>query len=105
MQELVAHRCRQGAKPEGSVQERRATRVGARNENRTTWALQFSGMLHQPYLAGPLWHAHEMVFGFTLAVIVGLLFTAGRNWSNQPTLTGWELAAWRRCGSPDASSC
>jgi uncharacterized protein involved in response to NO len=57
------------------------------------WALQFSGVLSQPYLAGPLWHAHEMVFGFTLAVIVSFLFTAGRNWSNRPTPTGWKLAA------------
>ena len=29
-----------------------------------------------------------MLFGFTVAVIVGFLFTAGRNWSNQPTPTG-----------------
>jgi len=57
------------------------------------WALQFSGMLNRAYLVGPLWHAHEMVFGFTLAVIVGFLFTAGRNWSNRPTPTGWTLAA------------
>ena len=45
------------------------------------WALQFSGMLGSPYLQGPLWHAHEMLFGFALAVIVGFLFTAGRNWT------------------------
>jgi uncharacterized protein involved in response to NO len=57
------------------------------------WALQFSGLLGHAYLAGPLWHAHEMVFGFALAVIVGFLFTAGRNWSNQPTPTGGALAA------------
>lgn len=57
------------------------------------WALQFSGLLGHAYLAGPLWHAHEMVFGFTLAVIVGFLFTAGRNWSGQPTPSGWWLAA------------
>jgi uncharacterized protein involved in response to NO len=57
------------------------------------WALQFSGLLGQPYLSGPLWHAHEMLFGFTLAVIVGFLFTAGRNWANLPTPTGWKLAA------------
>ena len=56
------------------------------------WALQFSGVLTRPYLSGPLWHAHEMLFGFTLAVIVGFLFTAGRNWTNQPTPTGWKLA-------------
>ena len=57
------------------------------------WALQFSGWLGRPYLDGPVWHAHEMLFGFTLAVIVGFLFTAGRNWSNRPTPTGMTLAA------------
>jgi uncharacterized protein involved in response to NO len=45
------------------------------------------------YLQGPLWHAHEMLFGFMLAVIVGFLFTAGRNWSGRPTPTGLPLAA------------
>ena len=57
------------------------------------WALQFAGWLGTPYLSGPLWHAHEMIFGFVLAVVVGFLFTAGRNWSNQPTPTGAALAA------------
>jgi len=56
------------------------------------WALQFSGLLPAPYLSGAVWHAHEMLFGFALAVIVGFLFTAGRNWSNQPTPTGVPLA-------------
>jgi uncharacterized protein involved in response to NO len=57
------------------------------------WALQFTGHLAAPYLSGPLWHAHEMLFGFTLAVVVGFLFTAGRNWTSQPTPTGGLLAA------------
>ena len=57
------------------------------------WALQFSGWLGMPYLQGPIWHAHEMLFGFALAVVVGFLFTAGRNWSNRPTPTGATLAA------------
>ena len=57
------------------------------------WAAQFSGWLTHPYLSGPLWHAHEMLFGFTLAVVVGFLFTAGRNWTGQPTPTGAWLAA------------
>jgi uncharacterized protein involved in response to NO len=57
------------------------------------WALQFSGLLGHSYLAGPVWHAHEMLFGFALAVIVGFLFTAGRNWTKQPTPTGAALAA------------
>jgi uncharacterized protein involved in response to NO len=57
------------------------------------WSLQFTGLLPAPYLSGPVWHAHEMLFGFTLAVIVGFLFTAGRNWTGRPTPTGWKLAA------------
>jgi uncharacterized protein involved in response to NO len=56
------------------------------------WALQYVGWLRAPYLQGPLWHAHEMLFGFVLAVIVGFLFTAGRNWTGRPTPTGWPLA-------------
>jgi uncharacterized protein involved in response to NO len=56
------------------------------------WALQFSGLLGRPYLSGPMWHAHEMLFGFALAVVVGFLLTAGRNWSGQPTPTGLPLA-------------
>lgn len=57
------------------------------------WGLQFTGWLGRPYLPAPIWHAHEMIFGFTLAVVVGFLFTAGRNWSGRPTPTGWRLAA------------
>lgn len=56
------------------------------------WALQFAGWLGTPYLDGPMWHAHEMLFGFALAVVAGFLFTAGRNWSGRPTPTGWPLA-------------
>jgi len=57
------------------------------------WTLQVTGVLTTMYLAGPVWHAHEMLFGFALAIIVGFLFTAGRNWTNQPTPTGRTLAA------------
>jgi len=56
------------------------------------WAAQFSGWLGHAYLQGPLWHAHEMLFGFVLAVVVGFLFTAGRNWANRPTPSGAALA-------------
>lgn len=57
------------------------------------WAAQFVGWLPHAYLRGPLWHAHEMLFGFALAVITGFLFTAGRNWTGQPTPTGILLIA------------
>jgi len=57
------------------------------------WALQFSGFLPYAYLQGPMWHAHEMLFGFTLAVLTGFLLTAGQNWSGQPTPKGAYLGA------------
>jgi uncharacterized protein involved in response to NO len=57
------------------------------------WTAQYAGWLNAPYLNGPLWHAHEMLFGFTMAVIAGFLFTAVRNWTAQPTPTGATLAA------------
>jgi uncharacterized protein involved in response to NO len=39
-----------------------------------------------------LWHQHEMVFGFALAVIGGFLLTAGRVWTGLDTPTGTPLA-------------
>ena len=58
-----------------------------------TWALQFLGLIPVAYLQGPMWHAHEMLFGFTLAVLTGFLLTAGRNWAGQPTPKGSTLIA------------
>jgi uncharacterized protein involved in response to NO len=57
------------------------------------WAAQYAGWLSGGYLSGPMGHAHEMLFGFTLAVVVGFLFTAVRNWTSLPTPTGAALAA------------
>lgn len=56
------------------------------------WAFEFAGWLPWSYLSDPLWHAHEMLFGFTLAVMAGFLLTAGRNWAARPTATGVPLA-------------
>lgn len=39
------------------------------------------------------WHAHEMLFGFSGAIIAGFLLTAVSNWSGKETLTGSPLAA------------
>jgi len=38
------------------------------------------------------WHAHEMLFGFSTAIIAGFLLTAVRNWTGRETVTGWPLA-------------
>jgi uncharacterized protein involved in response to NO len=45
------------------------------------------------YLSGAVWHSHEMVFGFAVAVIAGFLLTAVRNWTGLPTPDGNALAA------------
>ncbi len=57
------------------------------------WAAQYAGWLQKPYLEGPMWHAHEMIFGFALAVIAGFLLTAVRNWTGRPTPSGGALIA------------
>ena len=43
-------------------------------------------------LAANLWHAHEMLFGYTMAAIAGFLLTAVRNWTGVATATGSALA-------------
>ena len=58
------------------------------------WVLMLSGRLPAPTAhPGIEWHAHEMVFGFALAVIAGFLLTAVRAWTGLPTPTGAWLAA------------
>jgi uncharacterized protein involved in response to NO len=44
-------------------------------------------------VAPVLWHAHEMLFGFAVAVIVGFLLTAGKAWTGLATPRGGLLAA------------
>ncbi|NWF38870.1 NnrS family protein [Mariprofundus sp. NF] len=51
-----------------------------------------TGIWHYNYFDLSLWHAHEMLFGFAVAVIAGFLLTAVRNWTGLPTPTGWPLA-------------
>lgn len=38
------------------------------------------------------WHGHEMIFGYSTAIIAGFLLTAVRNWTGVPTITGLPLA-------------
>lgn len=38
------------------------------------------------------WHAHEMLFGYAMAVIAGFLLTAAWNWTDQKTASGAWLA-------------
>ena len=57
------------------------------------WTAQVSGALPAAYLQGAVWHGHEMLFGFTTAVIAGFLLTAVRAWTGQPTASGKPLMA------------
>jgi uncharacterized protein involved in response to NO len=43
-------------------------------------------------LTGMQWHAHEMIYGYGLAVISGFLLTAVRNWTSLTTPSGLHLA-------------
>ncbi len=38
------------------------------------------------------WHAHEMIYGYSLAVIAGFLLTAVKNWTGIQTIHGYPLA-------------
>jgi uncharacterized protein involved in response to NO len=42
-------------------------------------------------LPATTWHAHEMIYGYSLAVIAGFLLTAVRNWTGVQTLHGAPL--------------
>lgn len=42
-------------------------------------------------LAPVFWHQHEMLFGYTSAVIAGFLFTAVPNWTGRFPVVGWPL--------------
>jgi len=53
------------------------------------WLVIFTGLWPAPPYLGPVgWHAHELLFGFTAAVIAGFLLTAVRNWTGLATPTG-----------------
>lgn len=57
------------------------------------WLAAYAGHLRLPGDLPPVdWHAHEMLFGFACAVIIGFLLTAGRNWTGLDTPSGLPLA-------------
>jgi uncharacterized protein involved in response to NO len=50
------------------------------------------GQFAPGYYDSITWHSHEMVFGYTVAVIAGFLLTAVRNWTGIQTPSGIALA-------------
>jgi len=57
------------------------------------WAFNYDAALTgEPGLEGISWHSHEMIFGFTGAILAGFLLTAVENWTKRPTAKGVLLA-------------
>ncbi len=57
------------------------------------WNAIFKGELSTAnYFSTTNWHAHEMLLGYSSAVIAGFLLTAVKNWTGKLTLNGDQLA-------------
>ena len=56
------------------------------------WVLSLHGIAFNPTGGGLWWHAHELIFGFALAIIFGFLLTAGQNWTGVPSASDGSLA-------------
>lgn len=54
-------------------------------------AITQGSISHSAYFTGTYWHAHEMLLGYTVAVISGFLLTAVSNWTGKITLQGEAL--------------
>lgn len=56
------------------------------------WLAVLMGVLAAPaYYGGIHWHGHEMLFGYSAAVMAGFLLTATKNWTGFQTLRYWPL--------------
>ncbi len=56
------------------------------------WLTFLSGLLrYTGFLPLPVWHAHEMIYGFTSAIIAGFVLTAIQNWSGMRGVHGRKL--------------
>ena len=49
------------------------------------WKIPFNG------LSPAIWHGHEMIYGYSMAVVAGFLLTAVRNWTGIQTIRGAPL--------------
>jgi uncharacterized protein involved in response to NO len=57
------------------------------------WAAAFAlGAAMGSYYGFIGWHSHEMLFGYSTAVVAGFLLTAARNWTGVQTVRGPRLA-------------
>jgi uncharacterized protein involved in response to NO len=58
------------------------------------WLGAFLGHWHVPSVGTPLrlWHGHEMLFGFSAAIIAGIVLTALPSWAGTAEIRGGRLA-------------
>lgn len=57
------------------------------------WLLNLVGVSTLPGVSYPIWwHAHEMLFGFALAIVAGFVLTAMQTWTGIPGVKSWPLA-------------
>ncbi len=63
------------------------------------WVQVYSGQSDQTFsFSSPMiWHAHEMIFGYAMAIIAGFLLTAARNWTGVQTINGLPLLLLSLC--------
>jgi len=57
-----------------------------------TASYSFSVEFYFSGLSPNVWHAHEMIFGYAMAVVAGFLLTAIKNWTGEEVLRGKPLA-------------
>jgi len=56
------------------------------------WSLIYFNPMQLPSgMSAITWHAHEMIYGYAMAVVTGFLLTALRNWTGVQTLNGFPL--------------
>lgn len=63
------------------------------------WVQVYSGQSSQflGFTSPMIWHAHEMIFGYAMAIIAGFLLTAAGNWTGMRTLNGLPLCLLLLC--------
>jgi uncharacterized protein involved in response to NO len=57
------------------------------------WGGFYAGFVTPPlFMVDPVsWHAHEMIYGYTLAIVAGFLLTAVANWTDSTPVRGFHL--------------
>ena len=56
------------------------------------WILMLKGTIgFTPFGGGYWWHIHEMIFGFSCAIVAGFVLTAVQNWTGIRGISGGKL--------------